>query len=91
MGELLPDVDLSAVVEVLAGGRGGLLDRRRLFALAWGVFPSSQWLESHGWAVSACCPGCGGIDDTRHSVIGCPAEVPDEVVQLRTEAWREAI
>ena len=85
------ELDPMQVAELLATGKASTEDRKKLFSLGWGTFPTGVWLERHGWAIDATCPACGAADDAAHAILGCPAAVPDELLQERRNAWRRAL
>ena len=73
-------------VEALSTGQ-----QRAVLAVAWGVFPSSRWLSTHGWGVCCQCPECGLDDDAAHSIYGCPAAVDHYEIQNRKLSLQQAV
>ena len=72
-------LDCDKVAELLMKPSVSLHARRVLLSCAAGVLPCGAWLARHGWDVEPRCSHCGELDDTRHCLLGCPAEAPDPV------------
>ena len=82
--------DLDLLVGLLRPGRLDIPSAKVLLAMLWDVVPTPHWLQQHAWETEGTCPRCGGPDDLRHLLHGCPDEAPEEHHEAE-EDWKKVL